>query len=226
MFFSRIALRPNAGATPAFWSVFRGPYSLHQAVWLLFGDSADRERDFLYHVTEHAGANLNEQSGPTIYALSLRPPSDPTNLWHIETKAFDPHLQAGMRLGFLLRVNPVRTRDGKRHDVVMEEKHRLRTLGLARDKWPIEAELVQESSEKWLQDRAEKSGFQLQAVRADGYRQHEFTKAHSGQPVRFSTVDFTGLLEVTASATFREALVRGFGPAKGFGCGLMLLQRA
>lgn len=39
------------------------------------------------------------------------------------------------------------------------------------------------------------------------------------------TVGFDGLLRITNPDAFRETLVRGIGPAKAFGCGLMLVKR-
>lgn len=39
------------------------------------------------------------------------------------------------------------------------------------------------------------------------------------------TVRFDGLLRITDSDAFRETLTRGIGPAKAFGCGLMLVKR-
>ncbi|MEW6220903.1 MAG: type I-E CRISPR-associated protein Cas6/Cse3/CasE [Thermodesulfobacteriota bacterium] len=219
MFFSRITLHDDARGAGDFHQAFRSGYGLHQAVWQLFADHADRERDFLYHMQAASGP-------PVVYALSRRRPLA-SRLWQAETMAFAPKLNQGMRLGFFLRANPVRTREGKRHDVVMEEKHRLKTQGMPRQKWPLEAELVQEAGEKWLSARAEKAGFRLHAVRADGYRQHEFRKPAGRQPVRFSSIDFAGLLEVVDTEIFwQEALCRGLGPAKGFGCGLLLVRRA
>jgi CRISPR system Cascade subunit CasE len=109
----------------------------------------------------------------------------------------------------------------------MEEKQRLKAGGVLRAEWPLEAELVQEAGGAWVRARSEKAGFRVHAVRADGYRQHQFFKRGGGPAVRLSTMDFTGILEVVDSAVFfREALCRGFGPAKGFGCGLMLIRRA
>ena len=40
-----------------------------------------------------------------------------------------------------------------------------------------------------------------------------------------STLDFSGLLTVTAPEKFLSALYGGIGPAKGFGCGLLLVKR-
>lgn len=219
MFFSRIAIHEDAESSRRFLSVFRSPYSVHQAIWSLFGDRPDRERDFLYHVKETSGP-------PVVYALSAREPSNTDELWRVQAVDFAPKLHAGMRLGFLLRANPVRTRDGKRHDVIMEEKHRLKALSVPRAQWPLEAELVQEAGAAWLRARSENTGFRVHAVRADGYRQNDFSKPVKGHRVRFSTVDFTGLLEVLdPTCFFREALCRGVGHAKGFGCGMILIRR-
>jgi CRISPR system Cascade subunit CasE len=217
MFFSRIAIREDAANSGRFWGAFRSPYSVHQAIWSLFGDRPDRERDFLYHVKESTGP-------PVVYALSAREPTNSAGLWSVQAVDFAPKLHEGMRLGFLLRANPVRTREGKRHDVIMEEKHRLKAM--PRAGWPFEAELVQEAGATWLAARSEKAGFRVHAVRADGYRQHDFSKQGDSRRVRFSTVDFTGILEILdPTCFFREALCRGIGHAKGFGCGMILIRR-
>jgi len=39
------------------------------------------------------------------------------------------------------------------------------------------------------------------------------------------TVRFDGLLRITDPDAFRATLIRGIGPAKAFGCGLMLVRR-
>ncbi len=219
MFFSRIAIHEDAESSRRFWSVFRSPYSVHQAIWSLFGDRPDRERDFLYHVKETSGP-------PVVYALSAREPSNTDELWRVQAVDFAPKLHEGMRLGFFLRANPVRTREGRRHDVIMEEKQRLKARGVPRAEWPLEAELVHEAGATWLAARSEKAGFRIHAVRADAYRQHDFSKQGDGRRVRFSTVDFTGLLEILdPTCFFREALCRGIGHAKGFGCGMILIRR-
>ncbi len=219
MFFSRISIHEDAISSHRFWSAFRSPYSVHQAIWRLFGDRPDRERDFLYHVKETSGP-------PVVYALSAREPENSDELWDVQATDFAPKLHEGMRLGFLLRANPVRTREGKRHDVIMEEKCRLKAHSVPRADWPLEADLVHEAGAGWLAARSEKAGFRVHSVRADGYRQHDFSKQRDGGHVRFSTVDFTGLLEIVdAACFFREALCRGIGHAKGFGCGMMLIRR-
>ncbi|MBE0437199.1 MAG: type I-E CRISPR-associated protein Cas6/Cse3/CasE, partial [Methylomicrobium sp.] len=63
-------------------------------------------------------------------------------------------------------------------------------------------------------------------IRVDGYRQHRFLKRKGNKQVSLSTLEFNGLLTVTDPNLFIKTLYTGIGPAKGFGCGLMLVRRA
>lgn len=219
MYLSRISLSPETGGDASFWSMFETPYRLHQAIWELFADDPDRRRDFLYRLDREGGR-------PRVFSLSERAPRTTGNTWRVECKELRPVLHAGERLRFSLRANPVVTRSGARHDVVMEEKRRLRERGVPRDEWPSQAELAQEAAAAWLVRRAPKHGFAIdpEAVRVDAYDIHEFRKPGGGE-VRFATCDFEGLLTVTEVNVFLTALRNGIGPAKGFGCGLMLVRR-
>ena len=42
----------------------------------------------------------------------------------------------------------------------------------------------------------------------------------------YSTVDFDGILTVSDPDPLLPAIVHGFGAAKAYGCGLMLIRRA
>ena len=133
----------------------------------------------------------------------------------------------------MLRVNPIRAkRDeaGKqhRHDVIMDGKMRLKSLGKPRCEWPPEQEIVREEGYQWLSARALEYGFEVKEkeVRVDGYRQRYFYKPKGRRRISISTVDIEGTLEVADQERFLNALYRGIGPAKGFGCGLMLVRRA
>ncbi|MCI5220551.1 MAG: type I-E CRISPR-associated protein Cas6/Cse3/CasE, partial [Candidatus Electrothrix sp. LOE2] len=43
--------------------------------------------------------------------------------------------------------------------------------------------------------------------------------------IQFSLLDLSDRLTVTDPNVFTRALFRGIGPAKGFGCGLLLVRR-
>lgn len=199
--------------------IARDGYSLHRAVWSLFADDPDRRRDFLYRLDQ-------TREGAVIFTLSEREPVDTENLWHIEAKPFKPVLEPGDRLRFRVRVNPTVKREGKRHDVVMDRKKSLLGEKVARKDWPSDGVLVQEEGIAWLKKRAQTNGFEPEeaTTRADSYFVHEFRR-RSDQRVRLATCDLTGTLVVGEPDRFLAMVGNGLGPAKGFGCGLMLLAR-
>jgi CRISPR system Cascade subunit CasE len=108
----------------------------------------------------------------------------------------------------------------------------LRTLEGARAERRLEA--ATEAGRAWLLRQGERYGFRLplpDAVRVDGYDQIRLSRSasgprgRSGTAVQLSVLDFDGILEVLDPETFLSALYRGFGKAKAFGCGLMLIRR-
>ncbi len=218
MYFSRVTL--NRAAEPSrLAEVARADaYRAHQYLWELFPGVQDSEREFLFRRNEHG-------PWPEFYLVSARPPEDPRGVWWVEHKDYRPQLAVGNQLAFQLRANPVVTRRDehgkhKRHDVIMDAKR-----SFAEAERPPLAQLVQEKGVAWLSRRAEDHGFSIKPgeVQADGYRRHEMGRRRGR--VQFSSVDFAGLLTVTDPERLREALLRGIGPAKGFGCGLMLVRR-
>ncbi len=227
MFFSRIRLRPHAAADPGFFARVADAYEAHSLVWDLFSDGPDRERDFLYRQETHEGL-------PAFYTLSERQPADRNGTWEVQSRPFAPKLRAGQRLGFMLRANPTRAacdpKTGKhhRHDVVMAAKRRLKETEPDRSRWPTEPDLVREAGLVWLAQRAERCGFEFTPgeVMADGYRQQVFRKTKVARPIQISTIDYGGTLTVTDPGAFVAALQGGIGPAKGFGCGLLLVRPA
>ncbi len=223
MFLSKIHLAPDAVHRDDLWRDLTTPYGVHQAVWRLFGDAPDRDRDFLYRLER--GVNP-----PRLWSLSERVPVSPDGLWTIESKEFRPVLQVGDLLRFSLRVNPVVTRLKKRHDVVMDAKTKLGWKDLPAAQRPREAELVHEAASAWLVRRGERHGFTIEqeTLRVDGYETHRFAKPNEDrkQAVAITTCDFEGVLRVLEPEALLAAVRQGIGPAKGFGCGLMLLRRA
>jgi CRISPR system Cascade subunit CasE len=85
--------------------------------------------------------------------------------------------------------------------------------------------VVKQACTAWLSDRAPRLGFELagQGAICDGYRQHRLPR-RGAHPVRFSSVDFEGSLQVVDTDLFLTALYQGIGHAKAFGCGLLLVR--
>ena len=241
MYFSLITPAPGAEREAAMqWA--KSPYGDHQWLWRFLAAEPGTPRDFLFRRRD------GENSMPGFYVVSARKPQSFSDAWQVQSRDYDPQLQEGQHLAFELRANPIVTHtvNGKsrRDDVVMQEKKRLLAeRGLLRwadwpdvdESKPALYELVQARCLDWLERRAEAAGFRVlsrelhdeqgvrivKAVRVDGYAQHRAEQ----KDIRFSTVDFTGELEICNVTSFRKTLLVGIGHAKSFGCGLLLVRK-
>jgi CRISPR system Cascade subunit CasE len=202
-------------------------YADHQWIWKLFPSPPGTPRDFLFRREVQSGL-------PRYYMVSQREPQAEDHAWRVLSRPYKPQLQAGMRLTFSLRANPVvagHNEQGKhvRHDVVMQTKTKLlRERGLRHwndwqgdDKPPLQA-LIFSACTAWLTAQAGRNGFEVVAdsLSVDAYTQHRGKKAE----IQFSTVDFGGELIVSDAAHLTAALCSGIGRAKAFGCGLLLVR--
>jgi len=220
MYFSRIQLRPDADPRKL---IGLNGYREHQALWNLFEPDPQVQRDFLFR-------RDGQPHQPVYYLVSRREPSHCDNLWEIETKDYTPQLRTGQSLAFCLRANPVVTRKddagkSRRNDLVMDIKKQTSWQTMPLIKRPPMASLVQEAGEQWLAKRQTKVGAKVDAVRADGYLQHSSYKRGQKKTIRYSTIDLQGTLTISDPEKFRNALFHGIGPAKAFGCGLLLVRR-
>jgi len=59
-------------------------------------------------------------------------------------------------------------------------------------------------------------------LRVDGYRNW---RQRTGKNIALSMLDFEGEVSVNDPTRLADAVYRGVGPAKAFGCGLLLLRR-
>jgi len=205
----------------------RGAYAEHQWLWRFLPAPEGTPRRFLFRRRDIEGL-------PRFYVVSAHPPVAPTAHWQVHTKPYAPELAAGDQLAFDLRANPVVTRRnaaGKaaRHDVVMQAKTQLlKERGMSRwADWtspdrPALPDLARRNCGAWLLQRCDALGVTVDAesLRVEGYEQH---RGKAGD-LRFSTVDFSGLLQVRDPASLQRALFGGVGHAKAFGCGLLLVR--
>jgi CRISPR system Cascade subunit CasE len=192
----------------------------HRLLWSLFTDGPDRRRDFLWRET-----------GPGAWlALAARPPADPHHLFDLDYKPFAPALREGQRLGFSLRANPVVSgptpeggKRGARHDAVMRALHATPPTERAARR----AAVIAEAGTAWLVRQGAANGFAHDPDRMhiDGYDQIRIPR-RDAKPVQFSVLLLEGVLTVTDPAAFLARVRGGFGKARAFGCGLMLLRPA
>lgn len=284
-YLSRVRLRPEIGRTQLSAVLTdRKGYGLHRLFWGLFseGNGEPRQRDFLYR-EEIASEQLTHpgrrRGDPLYYILSKQPPQQDSPLFEIETKPYRPRLQTGDRLSFKLRVNAVVTRNGKRHDIVMDSQKlwletQLETLGLdstgsKRERkqrlldraaetliadWraqiktgPFRQKLEQRLGRSsllewaiktqeatavldWWRRQGERHGF---AVACNGHGEDILDKAayqrhhlpEKGKTAGFYSLDLSGEVDIRDQECFQKVLLQGIGPAKAFGCGLMLVRR-
>ena len=95
-------------------------------------------------------------------------------------------------------------------------------LSFKRDGQPL-AWLREEDQCAWLDRKAEDSGFRVLSllVIPEGMVTPEKHSAEASHRMSVYSVRFDGLLMVTDSERFRDALAAGIGPAKAFGFGLL-----
>ena len=195
----------------------------HKLLWSAFADHPDRQRDFLWR----------EDNG-VFTVLSQRPPGQSPVFEEPKTKEFAPELTPGDRLQFQLRVNATRTVKSKdlspngkpkrQHvDVTMDA-----LLAITSDRAAQRMPLAQKAGADWFESQGQRHGFRVEACHVTDYSVLAlpgYRGPRKGQP-QFGILDMTGAVIVVEPETFLTKLSQGFGRAKAFGCGLMLIRRA
>jgi CRISPR system Cascade subunit CasE len=198
----------------------------HRLIWSAFAGSAENKRDFLWRA---------EGNGAFIVLSERAPMPSPIFEPH-QIKEFSPKLGPGDVLRFALRVNATKARPKKyavksngksgdrRVDIVMHSLKNIPQLERATERMKI----AQSQGQAWLVSQGQKNGFEISQCIVSDYSVHALPNhrgQRKGQP-QFGVLEMSGLLRVTDPALFLPKLVSGFGRAKAFGCGLMLVKRA
>jgi len=171
------------------------------------------------------------EAGRKFYMLGPRPVED-SPFFRIETKPFAPAFRSGDRLAFELRVNPTVARGGnadargrsKRSDVVMDRMRREEAAGAdPRARAGRRLKTAEAAAEEWLRRVGARDGFSPDGLTLEAYRVE--TLPRRGRSAKIGVCDLRGALTVTDGERFFVRLLAGFGRAKAFGCGLMLVRR-
>lgn len=197
----------------------------HRLIWSVFSDGKDRKRDFLWRHDRRGRFLTLSRRKPKANAL-FEPP---------ETKVFDPQLQSGDRLQFSLRANATKDRaaisrmekgvrrgKSRRVDLVM---HLMRAAPAGQDRPELRRRMAQQAAHRWMARQGAAKGFRPCIAMAEGYSTIELGRRRR-QGATIGVLDICGEIEVTNPATFLQAMAVGFGRAKAWGCGLMLIRRA
>ena len=198
-------------------------------VWTLF-PGRDASRDFLWRADGRG----------RFFILSHRPPVQCDLFRPLDTTDFTPVLAVGDRLSFVLRANATKDRrvpeepDGRRPnrrvDLVMEALYETMgqtDLGPERvsDRPGLRMKIADRVAADWLAAQGNRHGFAPEWVRVEDYSVRRIPRRRQN-PATLGVLDLTGGLTVTEPAVFLSALGVGFGRARAFGCGLMLIRRA
>jgi len=120
MYFSRVRLRPEFIQSSQLNRVLQdNVYGIHRLLHDLF---ASQERCFIFReeiARQQLGYSKNVKGEPVYYLVSKTQPATDNPLFKVESKPYRPKLETGQILTFDCRVNPVVTKNGKKHDVVM-----------------------------------------------------------------------------------------------------------
>ncbi len=224
MYLSKVSIVPSTHSVVEMTRLNKkGVYASHQLLWNLFTE--DVKRTFLYREEQSAGGGR-----PVFYVLSQSKPDSTLAIFDIQSKSFSPQLREGQRLAFKLRANPTvcltdEVGKRRRHDVLMHAKYQGKRTGKA----GVEISGVMEQAAlSWISNEKRLSdwGVTLDVLPdVERYRQHSSQKKN-GNTIRFSSVDFQGMLTVSNPQTFYRQYAQGFGRAKSMGCGLMLVRPA
>ncbi|MGH1419825.1 MAG: type I-E CRISPR-associated protein Cas6/Cse3/CasE [Hyphomicrobiaceae bacterium] len=206
----------------------------HRIVWTMFPGDPKAKRDFLWR---------EEKPGQFII-LSRRQPTASSFL-DLESKRFAPDISVDSKLMFRLRANATMDKKqpgqkrSKRVDVVMDA---LNTIPQGKRAGPRKQELGWMETEEfqtlppqaplaWLQRQGANKGFEVNEAVVLGYdrvrlpRDSNNATKKKTSDIQFSALEFDGVLKITDQGKFIHALADGFGRAKAFGCGLMLIKR-
>ncbi len=213
----------------------RSLYEEHQWLWKFFSGKDGQKRDFIYRKVK------NEFGLPKFYVVSPSVPVRINSAWEVRTQTYRPIVESGGKFRFELRVNPVVTRKvqagdldnikSRRDDVVISEKKKIldqygvckwSDLSALKDVKIDVHDLIYSSCLNWIRAREGKLGFRV----FGGFRADSYTKNYPGKKsIVFSSVDVSGVLEVTSKEEFTKTLYTGIGRSKAFGCGLLLIKR-
>lgn len=197
------------------WNAARNPYDIHRLLWPLFpGEPREtrltNEEDrqgFLFRIERN-------QPGYPVRVLiqSKKRPVPAVNIAVIGCREFNPSPANGQRLAFLLTANPIKTIT----DEQLASKPDKRS---EKCRVPL---LKEEEQLGWL------------SRKLDGAADIESSIVFPNPPLYFRkgkrggkllSVTFEGVLKVRDGVALLKHLKNGIGPAKGFGCGLMLVKR-
>ncbi len=176
----------------------------HKALWTLFPNRVpDTTAPFLFLIEQ-----MNLAKGAKLLVQSEQLPEKSSNVARVLAhKHWQPQFHLGQRLVFSLRANPTKKIRDKDNS---ERKIRV----------PL---IKEEEQEAWLNRKLDPVG-NLHEIRIQKHPPIYFRKgARAGKVV---SVSYEGIFEVQNPKSLQKIWESGIGPAKAFGCGMLMIRRA
>lgn len=172
---------------------------------------------------------------PTWYLLGPEPRQDAA-FFEVNSKSWQLALAPGDRLSFELSVHatvdrmhePEKGRAGRRRvDVVMDAIHAAKQADPTAEYAALRQTRGAEALSIWWRAQGERHGFVPQHTEMMDYRTVPLRRrrARAALPVEIGVARLAGVLAVTDPEAFARKVASGFGRAKAFGNGLLLLRR-
>lgn len=206
----------------------------HRILWTLMPEEMQKSHASQVRGKDKAAflwrAAPNHLGASSWYLLGPRPRED-SAFFEVDTKPWAPSFSTGDRLAFDIAVNatvnrmvnPEKGRDGRqRSDVVMDAIHAAERSGAEMPRTLLRSTLAEDALKNWWKAQGSRKGFTTPAVNVLDYATVALEDRRSAC---FGIGHLTGILEVSDPVAFTSGVARGFGRAKAFGCGLLLLRR-
>jgi CRISPR system Cascade subunit CasE len=244
VWFTRLTLKRDAGAVAPLIAILapddggEAMSRIHRLMWSVMPEAQQRRWDRAAPERQGRAPFLWREAdkGRRYYLLGPQPVEN-SPYFEIETKSFGLAPSPGDRLAFDLRVHATvdrkvgETPEGRavrqRIDIAMDA---LRAEEHLRPEEKINragrrAPAAETAAREWLKAQGARNGFRLLAMGLAAYRVERVPRGR-GKAARLGVFDVAGLLETTEPNLLAERVRKGFGRAKAFGCGLMLLRRS
>lgn len=203
------------------WGYSRNLYDIHRAIWKLFPDteresrrnSDEARQGFLFRIEE------NQPGKPSRLIIQSRkfPLKQIGEIKILAAKELNPQPCRSQQLEFLLTANPVKTINDKNGRTSRDGEIKHCRVPLIREEEQIE----------WLRKRLETIA-SIENVTVTKlppiffYKRGRNNESNSGKLV---PVQYEGSIRVGDPERLVVLMQNGIGPAKAFGCGLMLVKR-
>lgn len=206
MYLSRLILNPRSRAVQR---DLASPHDLHRTIMGGFPDNLEAATErVLYRLDQMERGNQiwllvqshlePDWSGLDVTYLAQTDRDNPA------VKQFNLEPIPGQRLTFRLRANPTRR--------LVQPAGNGKRVGI----YKVDEQI------QWLNRKAENGGFVIESVLPTQQQRADDRK----RDLKFLSVQFDGILQVTDAEQFAMALANGIGSGKAFGFGLLSVARA